>query len=68
MKNRFLLSALLLHISFGLMLSCKSSNQPNKQETAVQEMPKPATDNNIDSLKQIQQHKRDSVKQLKIKK
>jgi hypothetical protein len=43
-------------------MACKSSNKNgNKPESSMQEMPAPITDNNIDSLKKVQQLKRDSL-------
>lgn len=48
-------------VTIGLM-ACKSSNKNgNKSEIIIQEMPSPVTDNNIDSLKKVQQLKRDSI-------
>jgi hypothetical protein len=48
-------------VTIGLM-ACKSSNKNgNKTESTMQEMPAPASDNNIDSLKKVQQLKRDSI-------
>lgn len=48
-------------VTIGLM-ACKSSNKNgNKPESTMQEMPAPITDNNIDSLKKVQQLKRDSL-------
>jgi|LauGreDrversion4_2_1035121.scaffolds.fasta_scaffold18862_4 hypothetical protein len=62
MKTTLLASALLLLIN---LVSCKCAHQQSPKTTnKVNEMPKPVMDNNIDSLKQIQQHKRDSIKQL----
>jgi len=48
-------------VTIGLM-ACKSSNKNgNKTESTMQEMPTPITDNNLDSLKKVQQLKRDSI-------
>lgn len=64
MTNKLLLSALLLLTSFGL-ICCQSSNQSNKDDSVVKEMPRPVADMNLDSLKQIQQQKRDSLRRSK---
>ena len=65
MINRFLASASLLLISV-LVTNCQSSShQPESKESQLQEMPRPASGANIDSLKLIQQHKRDSVKRAR---
>ncbi len=48
-------------VTIGLM-ACKSSNKNgNKSESTIQEILSPVTDNHIDSLKKVQQHKRDSI-------
>ncbi len=66
MKKILLVSALWLPISLGLMgnFACKSSTKKNQPLENVIEMPAPITVDNIDSLKRIQQQKRDSL-QLK---
>ncbi len=66
MKKILLASVLWLPISFGLMgnFACKSSTKNTNPSDSVTEMPAPLTVDNIDSLKRIQQQKRDSL-QLK---
>ena len=67
MKKILLANVLWLPISIGLMgiISCKSStNNTKNQPEVTTEMPAPITDLSIDSLKRIQQQKRDSL-QLK---
>ena len=57
-------NVLWLLISIGLIagLACKSStNKGKRNQQLQQEMPNPITDNETDSLKRIQQLKRDSM-------
>ncbi len=57
-------NVLWLPISIVLIagLACKSSTNKGKHEQQIQqEMPKPITGNETDSLKRIQQLKRDSI-------
>ena len=64
MRKTSSVSVLLLLISFGINagISCKSStNKSKNMQQLQQEMPVPITDNKIDSLKGIQQLKRDSI-------
>lgn len=54
----------LLLLTSGILLSfigCQSTNKNPKSET-LQEMPKPGSVHQLDSLKRIQQQKRDSLK------
>lgn len=65
MINRYLVGASLLLISV-LASDCQSSShQSESKDTQVQEMPRPASGDNIDSLKLIQQYKRDSLKRAR---
>ncbi len=61
MKTTLLASVLLLLINLG---ACKCTHHTATKNTQSDELPKPVMDNAIDSLKQIQQHKRDSIKQI----
>lgn len=64
MKKISSANGLWLLISIGLIagLACKSSTNKGKQEQQLkQEMPKPIIENETDSLKRIQQLKRDSI-------
>jgi hypothetical protein len=64
MRKTSSVSVLLLLISVGIIagIACKSSNNKSKNlQQLQQEMPAPITDNEIDSLKRIQQLKRDSI-------
>ena len=64
MRKTSSVSVLLLLISAGIIvgIACKSStNKSNNLQQLQQEMPVPITDNEIDSLKRIQQLKRDSI-------
>lgn len=57
-------NVLWLLISIGLIggVACKSSTNRGKHEQQLQqEMPAPITENETDSLKRIQQLKRDSI-------
>lgn len=57
-------NVLWLLISIGLIagVACKSStNKGNQEQQLQQEMPNPITENETDSLKRIQQLKRDSI-------
>lgn len=63
MKTISLVSALLLLINLGAC-KCKHHTATEIQQ-GYHQLPQPVMDNNIDSLKQIQQHKRDSIKQIK---
>jgi hypothetical protein len=55
-------SWLLISIVLIAGLACKSSTNKIKNEQQIQqEMPAPVTDNETDSLKRIQQSKRDSI-------
>jgi len=55
-------SWLLISIVLIAGLACKSSTNKSKNEQQIQqEMPAPVTDNETDSLKRIQQSKRDSI-------
>lgn len=62
MKTISLVSALLLLINLG---ACKCKHHTATETQQGYQLPQPVMDNNIDSLKQIQQHKRDSIKQIK---
>lgn len=61
MKTILLASVLLLLINFG---ACKCAHHKATENQQGHQLPLPVMDNNIDSLKQIQQHKRDSIKQI----
>ncbi len=64
MKKTSSVNVLWLLISLVLIggVACKSSNKKgSKPKSTLQEMPSPVTDNNIDSLKKVQQLKRDSI-------
>jgi hypothetical protein len=64
MRKISLANVLLLLISIGIIaiVACKSSNNKSKNmQQLQQEMPVPITDNKLDSLKGIQQLKRDSI-------
>jgi len=64
MRKTSSVNVLLLLISFVLIgvVGCKSSTNKSKNLHQIQqEMPVPITDNEIDSLKRIQQLKRDSI-------
>ena len=64
MRKTSSVSVLWLLISFVLIgvVGCKSSANKSKNFQQIQqEMPIPITDNQIDSLKRIQQFKRDSI-------
>lgn len=54
---------LLISGQLALFYSCQSSNKNPKNET-VQEMPRPGSTSQLDSLKNIQQLKRDSLKKI----
>lgn len=64
MKKISSANVLWLLISIGLIagVACKSSTNKAKHDQQLQhEMPNPITDNETDSLKRIQQLKRDSI-------
>ena len=64
MRKILSVNVLWLLISIGLIagLACKSSTNKGKQEQQLQqEMPAPITNSKTDSLKRIQQLKRDSI-------
>lgn len=64
MRKTSSINVLWLLISFVLIgvVGCKSSTNKSKNLQQIQqEMPVPITDNQIDSLKRIQQLKRDSI-------
>lgn len=64
MKRIFLANVWLFVISSMLiMVACRSGEHPRKDNPGMQqeEMPKPGSSADIDSLKRIQQTKRDSL-------
>lgn len=58
-KITFLLNVLLL---LTLNIGACRSNQSNNEPARYEEMPAPVSDSSLDSLKKIQQYKRDSIR------